>query len=443
MPWQRYAAEVVREQLPSGAFAAPIAVVSVPRQSGKTTWLRSVGVAECLSGFGRQVFYTAQTGKDGRARWVDMLAALHDSPLNSQMTVRRSQGSERFEFRNGSFFQVFAPVMDALHGYVPHLVMLDEIMAHSEELGDALLAAILPAQVTLMRKQLILVSTAGNAASGFMRKILALARSGAEGVCLVEYAVPDGEDVYDMDVMRRYNPSFDENGETYLRPDGTPQITVRELERQAEILPRAEYERAYGNRWTVTFDSLIGVVEWGRLRVDGGISDPGARNVVLALDVAHDGSAATVLAAWRQGDRMVGRVVARDVGYGWCASYVDNLVAEARPIAVAARDDGLAREVVDRLTCPPDLVVALSPRDWSMASGAMLRMFREGEIGHDGDDEIATAAYGTVGRPSSDGLSFSARHSVGDVSAFFALTAGAWVYDHRPATGKPVIKIAS
>ena len=79
MPWQRYGVEVATELMPDGQYAYPVVVCTVPRQSGKTTTLRAVGTDRGLSRDGTGVFYTAQTGKDARERWQDLVAGVRKS----------------------------------------------------------------------------------------------------------------------------------------------------------------------------------------------------------------------------------------------------------------------------------------------------------------------------------------------------------------------------
>jgi phage terminase large subunit-like protein len=184
MPWQQYVANVSTERVPDPAacgacagvwtqeahvcpYAYQVIVVSVPRQSGKTVLIMVMLMVRCIMYANHQALYTAQTGKDARARWQDLVKLVTASPLRGQVRVKRSQGSERLEFPNGSILGVFAPTMDSLHGYTPPTVVLDEAFVHSPDEGADLLAAIEPAQQTLADRQLWLVSTRGTALSSW------------------------------------------------------------------------------------------------------------------------------------------------------------------------------------------------------------------------------------------------------------------------------------
>lgn len=432
MPWQRYAADVATERNPDGSYRYELVVITVPRQSGKTTLIRAVNVERCVSQPGAQCFYTAQTGKDGRERWADGVKALRSSPFRDQIKVRDAQGRERVIFPNGSEWRCFAPVDDALHGYTPPLVTLDEAMAHDAATGDALMGAIDPAQQTLHRRQLWVVSTAGTARSTFLRGLVDRGRAADRDVCLIEYAAPDDADPYDPETWRAYHPALG-----WIRPDGTPQVTEETLAKSARQLPRAEFERAYLNRWTVTSSQLIPDDVWRKLTAELGTVP--ASSVVLCYDVAHDRRSASVSAVWRVGDELRARVVVAQAGSSWVAPMIAELWRAERPRAVAARDGGPAREVTDQLRRDGVRVSTVSPGDWPMATGAMLTAIRDGSLRHDGSAWLSSAAAGVVVRPTGDGIAFSGRHSVGDVSPILGITAGAWVLDHQPRSVPPLI----
>lgn len=443
MPWQRLVADVATEQTPEGRYRYPIVVVTVPRQSGKTTLMRAVGVERAIAYPDAPVFYTAQTGKDARERWRDLVKQLRASAFRSQIDVRQAAGSERVIFPNASEFRCFAPVGAGLHGYTPPTVMLDEVWAHDDAKGEELMGAIVPAQITIPHRQLWLVSTAGTSASGFLRKWVEAGRAGADGVALFEWAAPDTADPYDPDTWRTYHPALD-----YRRPDGSVQLTVDDLANAAEQNSRAEFERAYLNRWTVTESVLIPAEVWRDLGDE--LDTPDASDVVLTYDVAHDRRSASIVATWRTGTQVATRVVMREEGVAWLVPAIEDLVSRRAPLALAADDGGPTRQATDALLRSNVLrdagvtVKALAPREFAMACGSFLSSIDTRAFRHDGSDVLADAAAGLVTRPMSDGVAFSRRHSLGDTSAAIAATVGLWVVDHLPEDdGGIVIAFAS
>jgi hypothetical protein len=440
MPWQRYVADVATERDSAGRFHYPIVVVTVPRQSGKTTLMRAIGVERAMAYPNSEVFYTAQTGKDGRERWRDLVKQLRASAFRSQITVREAAGSERVIFPNGSEFRCFAPLATALHGYTPPLVMLDEAFAHDEARGQELMGAIDPAQITIPHRQLWIVSTAGTSESGFLRRWVDAGRDGKAGVALFEWALPDDADPFDPDALASFHPAVN-----HRRPDGSFQMTVADLLEAAERNSRAEYERAYCNRWTVVESVLIPAERMRELAVEPHVVD--AAGVVLSYDVAHDRSAGVILATWREDidgvSRTCWRIVMAEAGSSWIAPAIKDLRAARAPLAIAADDGGPTREITDQLLRDGVPVKALSAREFSMACGSTLTSIRSGELAHDGSDLMMGAAAGLRLRGMSDGIAFSRTQSVGNIAPFVAGAVGSWVYDHRPpAAVKPRIHVA-
>lgn len=423
LPWQRYAADVAGELLEDGSYAYPVVVVTVPRQSGKTTLMRAAGVDRCLSRPGTGVFYTAQTGKDARARWTDLAQQITGGPLAPLAVMRKAAGNERIVFANASEFRVFAPVATSLHGYTPPLVMLDEAFAHDEAAGDDLMGAIGPAQITLPNRQLWIVSTAGTAESVFLRRWVEAGRSGVAGVALLEWAAGDDvTDLYDPEVWPTFHPAM-------VEVDGHQLVTSSALAAQADVLARSEFERAYGNRWTRTASHLIPSETWDQL------ADPTQQpardwaGAAGAYCLMPDGVAAAVVVAWRdQLGQLQARVARSGPGAWWVADTVGQLRdAGVRSWAEAGKP---ARVITDDLG-HPEWVRKLTGDQWADAWGSLMRHLSERTLRHDGSEALAIGAANVATRPYGDASGPSLRHSAGDVSSLVALMVASWAHAHR------------
>jgi hypothetical protein len=426
MPWQSLVADVAGERTPTGAYAYPVVVVTVPRQSGKTTLMRARLVTRCLAQRGAQTFYTAQTGKDARERWEDLVKQVLRSPLRSRVHVRRSIGSSRLEFWNDSQLRVFSPVEAAMHGSTPHEVHLDEAWSFDRIRGNALLGAITPAQITVPDRQLWIVSTAGTVESEFLRGWVDAGRAAAPGVALFEWSCPDGLDPYDADVIAGYHPAV-----------GYTQ-TAEDILASASNLSRAEYERAYANRWTGTVDAIITADDWAALAGDQ--TPPGA-GLVLGYDVAHDRTSADIVAGWDDGDgRLQVRVVRTDDGADWLAPAVLELADQLPGATFVADGAGPVRSVTDALAGRPQLaggrLRVLTTAEYASACGELLADVRTGHLGHDGGDRLARAVAAVVTRPLGDLWVWSRTRSKAAVSALTAATVAAYVARH-PADPEP------
>lgn len=431
IPWQRYVAEVANERRPDGSYEHQVVVVSVPRQTGKTTLIRANGVHTCLV-CGRDVFYTAQTGKDARARWMDMVNLLRVHPaLSDRIKIGLRGGAEQVAFRDGGAFHTFAPTPESLHGYTPHKVKVDESFALSHDAGELLMGAIGPAQITVIDKQIWLVSTRGTAEATFFEDWIQRAMDGTPRVAGFIWGAAEHHDPYDLDDIAQFHPGvgFPLNGKI---------LTAEDVRAEADKLTRAEYERAFANRRTMTFSSAIPADRWRTLTLDELPAPTG--NIVLAYDVAHDRQAGTVIAVWQHGSRLVGKVVRHEPGTGWMAAAITDLRRSLRPIALTAAGNGPVLDVTAQLTTRGETIDVLSERDYSAAASAFLSLVDQAVIGHDGDRTILEPAItGLVPVDSGDGMRWSRRHSVGDTSAAIGFTIGAWTLRRHQATGKPLV----
>jgi len=431
LPWQQYAADIAGELNPDGTYRHKVVVVTVPRQSGKTTLMRAVGVDRCLSREGLGCFYTAQTGKDARDRWNDLALQIADSPLAALATMRRAAGAERVVFANGSMFRVFAPGPKSLHGYTPPLVMLDEAFAHDEVTGEALMGAIGPAQVTVPHRQLWVVSTKGTAESVFLNRWIEAGRAGAQGVAILEWAARDGVDIYDPVMWPTFHPGM------VVLPGRDPLVTTEAIADEAGRLARSEFERAYGNRETRTASHLIPATLWDSLGPqDGAEQQPPASwdGAVGGWCVMPGGTASAVVVSWRLSDG--GPVYARVARSGPGVSWVAPAVRELRGRGVrawAAAGRGPAHEVTDELGSP-EWVRQLDSNQYATAWGGLMRMLTDGTLSHDGSEPLAIGAANVTTRPVGDSSAPSLRNSAGDVSALVALMVSAWGLDHRPVS---------
>lgn len=423
IPWQQYAADIIGERRPSGEYEHQVCVVSVPRQSGKTTLLRAIGAHRCLVN-GRDVFYTAQTGKDARARWADLVLALETSPLKHRVTVRRAAGQERVIFPGGSSFRAFAPTPESLHGYTPPTVMLDEAFAHDARTGELLMGAIDPAQLTIVDKQLLIVSTMGTAESTFLADWIAKGLGGSPRVALCLWAATDGQDPFSRDTIRAIHPAvgFPINGKV-IEPD--------DILAAAESNSRAEYERAYLNRATLLASVTISPELWRPLHRPG-VKVPDTRDAVLSYAVAHNSSAACIVATWRIDGRPHHKVVVAAAGAAWLPAAVVDLVERGKWRAVAALDRAPTTQATDAIVRAGHEVTTVSGRDFVDATDAQLQRIKTGRMTHDGSAQLGNAFAGVALRETDDGVVFSQRLSVGDSSPAIAATVGAWVLDHAP-----------
>jgi hypothetical protein len=429
-----------------GSYEYQVVIVSVPRQSGKTALLRALGVYRAM--LGRSVFYTAQTGKDARARWMDLVKALRLAPAfkakmkSEEIKVALRGGSEHIEFPSTGVFQAFAPTVESLHGYTPPTVMIDEAFAQTQANGELLVGAIEPAQRTIVDKQLWLVSTMGTAESTFFHDWIARAAGGMDRVALFLWGASEEQDPFDLDDIAAYHPAvgfeFREVGH-----DKGLVTTPESILAAADKMSRSEYIRAYGNRATSTRATLIPAEDWTALGaaarglVDGLAAPADPRDVTLAYDVDEHSASAAIVAVWE--DEATGlpavKVVQAAPGVAWLADAVEALDLAMRPARVVAIGNGPVLDVTADLRNRGVDVDEMGERDYAAATSGLLVTVRDKQLVHDDGTELAAAIGGLVTRSSVvDGVAFSRRHSVGTVSPATAAAAGLHRHRHTPTS---------
>lgn len=416
IPWQRQVLEVATEMRPDGSYEYQVVVVSVPRQCGKTSLLRALAVYRTMV-LNRDVFYTAQTGKDARARWMDLVNILRVHPaLKAKARFALRGGSEHIYWtHNQAKFQVFAPTPESLHGYTPPTVLVDEVFHLTGPAGELLMGAIGPAQFVVVDKQIWLVSTMGTEESRFLHDWIDRAIEGTPRVAGFIWGAREDQDPFDLDDITDFHPGVGQRLNGKL-------VTAADVLAEADRNSRAEYERAFANRRTATQSHLIPLEPWRALTHED--MQPPADHVPLwlAYDVAAGARRGAILAGWRDPDtsRTLIRPVRLDEGVGWMPAALDELAQQLRPRAIRCAGSGPVLEVTAKVTNlrhAGALLEVATEREYAAASGAFLTMIEEHSIGHPDDDLLNRSVVGLVTRTSSgDGLAFSRRHSVGDSS---------------------------
>lgn len=438
-------ADVAGERREDGSYEHQVIVVSVPRQSGKTALLRALGVYRAM--LGRSVFYTAQTGKDARARWTDLVKALQLAPAfkgkmkSEEIRVAKRGGSEHVAFPSAGVFQAFAPTVESLHGYTPPTVLVDEAFAQTQANGELLIGAIEPAQRTIIDRQLWLVSTMGTAESTWFHDWIERARLGVDRVALFLWGADEHHDPFDVNDITQFHPAvgfeFVEVGQT----EGL--ITTAESILAASTkMSRAEYIRAYGNRATSTAAQLIPAETWKTLTptgrgLDALVAPVDPRTVTLAYDVDEHSAASQIVAVWE--DPATGlpaaKVVQAGPGSAWLADAVDAIATLWRPAHIAAVGNGPVLDATKQIRGLGHDVVELGEREWSAATTGLLVAINGAQLLPDDDQAFATSVTGLATRSSVvDGIAFSRRLSTGSSAAGFALAAALHLHRHEPAS---------
>jgi hypothetical protein len=421
-------ADVALEVDETGRFFYQLVIVTVPRQSGKTTLFGTVADHRALIVPGARCWFTQQSGKHA----VDWLINEHWpllAPFVPKVHLRRAAGSEHIKWLpSGGLIRPFPPTPDGLHGKVSDLVVVDEPWAFDQVRGTQLDQAIVPTQATRPNAQVWKVSTAGDATSTWWLGTVEAGRAAAradrrDGVAYFEWSCPDGLDPTDPVSWPLYHPAY---GRT-VGPDS--------MSAALEILGADEFARAYGNCWVSTTARVIPLAAWRQAAEEpADLPEPGG--LALGFDVAVDRSDAAVVAAWRDPAGIAHvEVVDYRAGVGWLSDRVPELVAKWRPRAVAYDAAGPALDVADVLTRAGVTLEGLKARDYAAACLSLLDGLAADPpaLRYRPHPALDAAANDATRRALGDAWAWGRRTSAGSLAALTAATVAIWGFDHAPA----------
>lgn len=420
MPWQETVARVASERRADDPrrYRYPVVVLTVPRQSGKTTLMRAVLTQRAMMNPGRVAFYTAQTGKDAAARWNDLVKQIERGPFASHVRKRMAAGSQSLTFPGDSTISPFPPTAKSLHGYTPHDVMLDEIFAWDAAQGEDLMGAIKPAQITLPDRQIWLVSTMGTKESEFLHAWVDQGRQAVDdpgaSVAYFEWSAPDGADYYDPKTWE-FHPAL---GHT---------ITVDDLAEAAESHSSGEWQRAYMNRRSATSEAFVDMAAYdGAAAYDGTEAaqlPPVWADVMVAYEADPQRRWGAIVAAWMEDGTPQVRVVMAAPGIDWMAREVARIYVEDRPAGIWADDAGASRAITDQLAMLHNTrngangvpVSTLATRDYATACGDFKETIDAGKWCHAGSASMREAIENVTTRPLGESWAISRAKSSGPV----------------------------
>lgn len=439
LPWQRMAADVGGEVDDRGLLVHPLVLVTVQRQSGKTTLDLAQSVQRCLGAERRKIWHTAQTGQDARKKWRELADDVMTSPLRELVDgrPRSSNGAESLVFVNGSNLRPHPPTRDALHGEQSDLNNVDEAWVFDELQGADLFQAITPTQTTRPGAQTWLWSTRGDRGSVWFHGLIEAIRAGAiPGAVLIDFGIPDDADPTDLELVLRYHAG------AHAYPGQTPLVTIESLQRAQATLSPGEFARAFGNRATGAGERVIPLEAWNNAATT---DDVPAGRPAYGVAVAGDGSAGAIAAAVldEHGVPWV-EVLEHRPGRSWLVDAVAGLADAGHGVAIDRR--GPAAPVADQLELAATdsrgrtggslTLLPVNLTDYAAGCqdifdritdpGAPRIRLREHEA-------LDLAADVAGRRPLTDGgWVWSRTKSTGDVSALEAATLAAWALLRNP-----------
>lgn len=430
MPWQNYAARIISQRTPDRArWRYRTVIITVPRQSGKTTLMRAVLTQRAITRAATRAWLTAQTGKDASERWKDLISELASSALQPYTQTRMSAGSQQLTITpTASTIRPFSPKAEALHGYTASDIVIDEAFAFDDAQGSDLMGGVGPTMATVDDSQLIIISTAGNPESTWLKSWVDKGRASIND--------PDSELAY-LEWSSASSDPYDPAAIDFHPALGRT-ISRDKLLAEAANQPPSEWKRAYLNQWTkASSEPLIDPAIWQSLAVSSQSKPATDAPIGVGYETALDESRASIVAAWISDDgKAHQRLIAQGEGTAWLVPAIKQTLETLGAAARLVADDGgtttRVTEALEREGIPVD---KLSGKEFARACSGWHSRVMAGSIDHEANDNdpIADQLQLAATRAFSDSWAISRRHSPGAVDAIIASAAALRVVELTPA----------
>lgn len=452
MPHQRHIADVAYELNPDGRLRYDEVVVTMMRQSGKTSLVRAKSIWRVTTGQARflddQVcIYTAQKRQDARRKlqrdFIPRLrkaaaqGSFHEIKVGTsalpqtatEFKVSMNNGQEHVLFGPSSYLQIETPNREAGHGDTVDDATVDEAFAHR---SDEIEQALSPTMLTRNGKQLWVVSTAGDDQSFyFWPKIrdgrAAVASGERSNVAYFEWSLPDEAAIDDEEAWWEFMPAL---GRTIdvdtLRRD------LARARRRTDDDGEDIFRRANCNQWVripVMSDddqpAVIGPEAWAKL------VDPSARivgDLALGVDQSpmHRTHYLAVAGRTADGQTLVEVIHEQRSSVG-LEDRIDEAIQRFSPVCIAW-DDGSSRGLAPFIRrvvgdSRKDMLRPYSGRDWAAACESFYNAVNDQSICHLDQDWLTLGVEGATQKRRGDAWVWDRLTASSDIAGLCASTA--------------------
>lgn len=309
-------------------------------------------------------------------------------------------------------------------------MLFDEAGELDPSKSDDLLDGALPLLDTRPMGQAIIAGTPARSRVGLLWDTLQDGRNAEPATGIVDYSLRDDEEFF----------TVDSNGEMHLIEEVVRRVhpgigtltTWAKMQARFKKMGPVSFGREYMCRFP--FDnatSAIDIATWNAAAIE---QEERPDRFGLAFDVARDGVAAAVCAAWRDenGVARVGVLEHRE-GVSWLAGW---LHTKARAWKVPVRYDAIGSNHGPASEIDRRRGVKLVPGTMREAMAATQRLvsdLNDGNLKHFGQGSLTSAAEGAAWRQQEGGRLFGWRHSAADITPLNAAAWALWQFDQTPA----------
>ena len=438
MEWQQYVADVLLEIDPeTGELAYNEWLLTVPRQSGKTTFLLAKNSHRCMAtgffGPNQQIAYAAQTQKKATEKFEKDYAlaisqAKRGHPQLRQIRVRTGNQKVDIRYPNGSVWAVESGTEKSGHGSTLDSADVDEAFAQPD---NRLEQAFTPAMVTRRNRQFGAVSTAGWSDSSpyLWAKVQigrkAVANGVRKGFAYFEWSAPEDAEPGDESVWLDCMPAV--HRPDCLRDCGRHTIRIEVIRAEYDKAVRenklSDFSRAFLNQWKPKpregEETALG--NWAAceriLR-----EMPDLRTLGAAISKDRDG-ASVGGCGFLDDELPLVSLVERRNGVDWVAPFVADL-SRSLDIAVTVDIGGPSGEsLADAVESLGGRVVRYRLPEYVEACSEIFDRVASKRLAHPGDADLNASVIGARWRSVGDGRRvFGRKASEADVAPLESIT---------------------
>jgi hypothetical protein len=413
--WQQDLNKCLLAKDATGLYAADTAVLSIPRQVGKTWDVGAVAFALCIAIPNLTVVWTAHRFKVSRESFNEMRAWAKSPLLAPHIDyddITTGAGNECIPFRNGSRIVFAARERGAIRGFTKvGMLVLDE----AQILTEVALSDLVPTTNQAANPLIVLMGTPPKPTdpSDVFVRLRQEALSGeSSDVLYVELSADADADPDDRAQWSKANPSY---------PKRTPARAIRRLKK---LLSAEDFLREGLGIWPED-----GVPKWQVIKEAAWLAMQSPRvkledPVALAVDVTPDRTWSAIAASGRTAGGRAAELVEHRPGTGWVVDRLSKLVEKHRPCVVVTSDRALA----DAAEQAKLEVYRAGSGDMASAANMLFDGVAgsEPDVWHLGQPEVTAAVAGATKRGLGDGWAWDRRSVSVDICPLVAVSLALW-----------------
>lgn len=401
-PWQRDLNKCLLAKGADGLYAADTAVVSIPRQVGKTFDIGAVVFALCIKNPGMTVVWTAHRFKVSRETFNELRGLAKSPKLVPHLDyddITTAAGNECIPFRNGSRIVFAARERGAIRGFTKVAIL---ILDEAQILTHSVLADLAPTMNQAANPLIIMMGTPPKPTDPgevFADLRAAALEGSSDELLYVELSAPAGSDPDDRDALKVANPSY---------PHRTPDRAIRRLRR---LLTVDDFLREVFGIWDTSAGSRLDFTNWAEL-ADTASEPAGAVTYGVAVSLDRDWSAISLAGTRPDGLKHVDTGHHRR-GTGWVVDACVEIDQREPGSLFIVDGGGPAGSLIPELKAAGLSVETAGLRDVAQAHGIFMDSVRDKDLRHRDQAELNDAKDSARPRMSGDGLILLGRKASG------------------------------